>query len=143
MSDIGLLVGRTVVAVHDGGARIIFELSKPEPALYADVGPNTYEDKNGVDRVIASMVGNVVSDASTVDGMLLLSFNDGSVLRCEPDDQYEAWQVVGGSPQYLIVCMPGGELAVWDSSYVPTAAEARRPLNISESYSDGMLRFVR
>jgi hypothetical protein len=127
MSDVGFLVGRTVVAVHDGGARIVFELGdKPEPALYTDVGIYTYEDKNGVDRVIASMVGNLVSDASTLDGTLVLSFDDGSVLRCEPDQQYEAWQVVGGSPQYLVVCLPGGELAVWDSSHLPTAAEAQK-----------------
>ena len=114
MSEVGFLVGRTVVAVHDG-SRIIFELGdKLAPALYADVGINTYRDKNGLDRVIASMVGNVVSDASATDGTLLLSFTDGSLLRCEPDAHYEAWEVVGGSPQYLVVCQPGGELAVGD-----------------------------
>lgn len=125
MNDVGFLVGKTVVAVHDG-ARIIFELGeKPEPALYADVGTHTYRDSHGIDRVIASIVGNVVADASTPEGALLLSFTDGSLLRCEPDPNYEAWQVVGGRPQYLVVCLPGGELAVWDSSHIPTAAEAQ------------------
>ena len=126
MSDIGFLVGKTVVAVHNG-SRIVFELGdKPAPALYADVGAYTYRDKNGLDRIIASALGNAVAEASTLDGTLLLSFTDGSLLRCEPDPHYEAWEVVGGSPQYLVVCQPGGELAVWDSSHVPTAAEAER-----------------
>jgi hypothetical protein len=55
----------------------------------------------------------------------LLSFADGSLLRCEPDPRYEAWQVVGGLPQHLVVCEPGGELAVWDSSHIPTESEAQ------------------
>jgi hypothetical protein len=33
--------------------------------------------------------------------------------------------VVGGTPQNFVVCSPGGELAVWDSTYVPSAAEAQ------------------
>jgi hypothetical protein len=125
MSDVDFLVGKTVVAVQESGTRIIFELGeKPEPALYADVGPHTYRDDHGVDRVIASLVGSVVADTSTLNGALLLSFTDGSLLRCQPDPNYEAWQVVGGQPQYLVVCQPGGELAVWDSSHIPTATEA-------------------
>lgn len=130
MSDIGFLVGKTVVAVHEGGTRIIFELGEmPEPALYADVGPHTYRDDHGVDRVIASLVGSVVADTSTLDGTLLLSFTDGSALRCEPDANYEAWQVVGGWPQYLVVCQPGGEVAVWDSSHIPTETEAQETVD--------------
>jgi hypothetical protein len=51
---------------------------------------------------------------------LLLAVVHGSWLRCEPDPDYEAWQVVGGDPQALVVCLPGvGELAVWDSSTPP------------------------
>ena len=134
MSEVGFLVGRAVVAVQSnpgGGARIIFDLGdKPEPALYADVGTCTYEDGNGVARVLVSMVRSVVSGTSTEGGTLLLSFAGGSLLRCEPDPRYEAWQVVGGSPQYLVVCKPGGELAVWDSSHVPTKSEAEETVEL-------------
>jgi Family of unknown function (DUF6188) len=129
MSEVGFLIGRPVVAVQgnpDETARIIFDLGdKPEPALYATVGACSYEDGSGVTRLLASMVDSVVSDTSTEGGTLVLSLSDGSLLRCEPDERYEAWQVVGGSPQYLVVCEPGGELAVWDSSYVPTETEAQ------------------
>lgn len=129
MSEVEFLVGRTVVAVQsnpDESARIIFDLGdKPEPALYATVGACTYHDSRGVTRLLASMVNSVVADTSTEDGTLVLSFADGSLLRCQPDERYEAWQVVGGSPQHLVVCEPGGELAVWDSSYVPSETEAQ------------------
>jgi hypothetical protein len=129
MSEVGFLVGRVVVAVQsnpDESARIIFDLGdKPEPALYATVGACTYQDSQGVTRLLASMVNSAVSDTSTEGGTLVLSFADGSLLRCEPDERYEAWQVVGGSPQHLVVCEPGGELAVWDSTYVPSETEAQ------------------
>lgn len=129
MSEIEFLVGKTVVEVQRnpwGGARIIFDLGDgPAPALYADVGSCLYEDESGVTRVLTGMVSTVISDASTEHGTLVLSFTDGSLLRCAPDARYEAWEVVGGSPQHLVVCQPGGEVAVWDSSHVPTDIEAQ------------------
>ncbi len=129
MSEVGFLVGSSVVEVQrnpGGGARIIFDLGDgPAPALYADVGSCLCEDGTGVTRVLTGMVKSVVSDTSTEDGTLMLSFTDGSVLRCAPDPRYEAWEVVGGSPQHLVVCQPGGEVVVWDSSHVPTDTEAQ------------------
>ena len=50
-------------------------------------------------------------------------------MRCEPDADYEAWQVVGGWPQSLVVCTPGGELAIVDSTHVPSAEEAQRTID--------------
>lgn len=129
MSEIEFLVGKTVVEVQrnpGGGARIIFDLGDgPAPALYADVGSCLYEDEEGVTRVLTGMVSTVISDTSTDNGTLVLSFTDGSLLRCAPDPRYEAWEVVGGSPQHLVVCQPGGEVAVWDSSHVPSDIEAQ------------------
>jgi hypothetical protein len=124
MSDVGFLVGRAVLEIRDD-SRVIFELEdRPEPALYADVGAYTYQDGGGKSQPLSAIVGNVVVDTSTQGGTLVVSFADGGKLSCEPDPDYEAWQVVGGAPQYLVVCMPGGELAIWDSSHVPSAAEA-------------------
>ena len=129
VSEVEFLVGRDVVEVRlepAGGARIVFEVGdKPAPALYADVGPSTYEDESGSPHPLSEMVGAIVSNTSTEDGTLLLAFADGRRLRCEPHPRYEAWEVVGGTPQYPVVCSPGGELAVWDSTHVPSAAEAQ------------------
>src|SRR5439155_8765495 len=87
----------------------------------------TYGDRDGAIRPLSEMVGGVVSESSTEGGTLRLSFTDGRKLRCPPHPEYEAWQVVGGTPQQLVVCMPGsGELAVWDTSDVPSAEEAQK-----------------
>ncbi len=76
------------------------------------------------------MVFNVVADTSTVGGTLVVTFADERVLRCEPQPDVEAWQVVGGDPQYLVVCKPGGgDPAVWDSSHTPAAGDKEKSID--------------
>ncbi len=134
MSEVGFLVGREVLEVRtepDGSSRIVFELGdEPAPALYADVAGSVYEDRDGTSRLLADMVGSAASDTSTDEATLVLSFTDGRILRCEPHPAFEAWEVVGGTPKHLVVCPPGGgELAVWDSSYVPSKGEAEETID--------------
>ncbi len=113
MNEIDFLVGETVVDVRD--ERIIFDGgAEPEPLLYADVSPSVCVDNDGAPLAVADLVGRAVASASTVGGTLMLTFTDGATLRCAPSEDYEAWQVVGGSPENLVVCMPGGELAAWN-----------------------------
>jgi hypothetical protein len=48
-----------------------------------------------------------ISDTGT------LSFSLGALsVRAAPSPKYEAWNVAGPDKQ-LVVCMPGGELAIW------------------------------
>ena len=113
MTQIDFLVGRAVVEVRDNG-RIVFEVgAKPEPRLYADVGDAVCLDPRGVPFATGELVGRTVASVSSTNGVLQIRFTDGAMLRSEPDPSYEAWQVVGGAPQTLVVCLPGGELAVW------------------------------
>ena len=93
---------------------------------------------------VASIVGNVVAEASTPDGALLLSFSDGSVLRCEPDPNYEAWQVVGGWPQYLVVLWPRGRGGGLRTARIsPPQPRRRKRSNGSIPCSVGTLRSAR
>jgi Family of unknown function (DUF6188) len=39
-------------------------------------------------------------------------FSDGSSISVEPDPRYEAWQL-HGPETFLLVSLPGGELAIW------------------------------
>jgi hypothetical protein len=126
MSDVEFLVGQKVVDVQDGGRIVFVAGARPEPRLYADVGDCECVDADGTAVALVDLVQRTVGSASTTNGVLALRFTDGVVLRCPPDPQYEAWQVVGGSPQYLVVCLPGGELGVWDKRHVPSDAEAQR-----------------
>jgi hypothetical protein len=80
-------------------------------------------DRAGQPLDLSDLVGRSVSSASAVNGMLLLVFDDGATLRCGPDPDYESWQVEGGHPSPLIVCLPGGQLSIWDETPpVPYAA---------------------
>lgn len=60
-------------------------------------------------RVVAAEIGN--------GGRLSLVFQDEMVLTVEPDDRYEAFNVVGQPPssthKFLFVALPGGGLARW------------------------------
>ncbi len=129
VGEVDFLVGQTVNELRYWGAdlRLVFDAGdRAEPALYADAGQCTYVNSDGDESIVAperpltvapvlETVGRQISEASTEVGVLALTFDDGSRLRCEPDDHFEAWQVVGGSPQHLVICSPGGELAVWDN----------------------------
>jgi hypothetical protein len=47
-------------------------------------------------------------------GALSLVFDNGAKIHVEPDDEYEAW-TVSGPDGFLVVSMPGGELATWEA----------------------------
>ena len=114
MSEIDFLIGQTVVEVRDED-RIVFEAGKEaEPSLYADVGRVVCLDRDGKRLALIELVGRAISQVSTAAGTLLVTFADGATMRTHPDPDHEAWQIVGGTPHSLVVCLPGGELAVWD-----------------------------
>jgi hypothetical protein len=130
VSDLDFLIGQTVNELRysvPGNLRMVFDIGeRVEPALYAELGPFEFLDPKGdqhdVDPEdheslgpILSTVGRLIEAVDTEGGVLSLTFSDASRLRCDPHDRYEAWQVVGGSPQHLVVCMAGGELAVWEA----------------------------
>jgi hypothetical protein len=113
MSEVDFLVGQTVIEVTDEGRIVFVDGTGPVPSLYAAVGDCLCSDANGESLQIERLAGRRVGATSTEAGTLTLSFRDGASLRCEPDERFEAWEVVGGYPQNFVVCMPGGKLAVW------------------------------
>lgn len=59
--------------------------------------------------------GLTLRSSTVADGALRLAFAGGAELIAPPDPHYESWGLTGPAGQRL-VCMPGGELAVWDAS---------------------------
>ena len=49
-------------------------------------------------------------------GRIEVRFIDGSVLKAASDPKYESWEITGADG-LLIVCTPGGKLAVWLPKY--------------------------
>lgn len=62
---------------------------------------------------MTSVLGQTVTK-STIDdsGELRIDFEGGAQLHAEPDKDYESW-TIAGPHGLLIVCTPGGELAIW------------------------------
>jgi hypothetical protein len=96
-----------------------------EPALYVDIQEGfTFVDRAGTPFVIdpreriqlgpaLAIHGQQVERVSTENAVLRLCFSDASALEVRPNESFEAWQVVGGSPQTLVVCVGPADVAVW------------------------------
>lgn len=69
---------------------------------------------SGSEALSALEKRTVTSSVTGDSGALLMTFNDGISLRVDSDEEFESWTLTG--PGGLkVVCMPGGELAVWSA----------------------------
>ncbi|WP_067655203.1 DUF6188 family protein [Nocardia harenae] len=68
----------------------------------------------GISRSDLESVLRGTITTATVDlaGILTVDFDSAMRLVVPPDADHEAWTLVGPNG-YRVVCMPGGELAVW------------------------------
>ncbi|WP_433471318.1 DUF6188 family protein [Saccharomonospora azurea] len=57
----------------------------------------------------------VTASIAEESGQLRVTFEDGTTLWVHPDDEFESWTLAGPNAS-KIVCMPGGELAVWSGA---------------------------
>lgn len=106
--------GYTVSFETDGGYELRIE---NDYTLTAAAGILRFspESSNADARPLTDLVGKLVESSETdTDGTLTLIFNNGSILRTEASKSYESW-TVAGPDGYKVVCMPGGELAVWQA----------------------------
>ncbi|WP_426361671.1 DUF6188 family protein [Streptomyces sp. E-08] len=62
---------------------------------------------------LAGLVRDVIAEAEVGSvGELLIEFESGMKLIVPPDEEYEAWGIVGAKGE-RVTCMPGGEIAAW------------------------------
>ncbi|MFI6869805.1 DUF6188 family protein [Nocardia sp. NPDC050406] len=88
-------------------------------------GELTVETSNGVEHfvvgdsargngdLVVALDGKVVSASVNDAGGLRVGLDSGRWVVVDADPYYEAWSVTG--PNYLVVSMPGGELATWSA----------------------------
>ena len=130
LSEIDFLIGQVVEELRypANGLRVVFDSGDLVcPALYLDLeeaftltlssgvvhhaGPAAPESLG----LVLDLAGATVKKVSTEDAVLTLTFADGRILRCEPHPEFEAWQVCGGTPEFLVVCSQEGQgLEVYD-----------------------------
>jgi hypothetical protein len=130
VSEVDFLIGQVVEELRypANGLRVVFDAGDNVcPAPYLDLeqaftltlasGEACEADPAAPTSlgVVLDLAGAIVETVSTEEAVLTLTFRDGRVLRCEPHPASEAWQVCGGTPQFLVVCSQrGGGLEVYD-----------------------------
>ena len=107
-----LRLGHAVVLSFTGGRQVVIEtlahLNGPGGRVVIEPGENPSD-------ALATLLGDVVRAARTRDtGELLLTFGSGAELLVCVDADFESWAVAGADG--LVVCLPGGEVAVWDDA---------------------------
>jgi hypothetical protein len=107
-------LGHAIVLGFSGGRQVVIEavanLIGPSGRVDVEPGENPSD-------VLATLLGDVVRTARTHDSELWIGFDSGSELVVGVDADYESWAVTGRDG--LIVCLAGGELAVWASPALP------------------------
>lgn len=110
-----LLIEYTVVVRLTGGYVLVVE-----SPLVLTTGDSTTEvdpadDPGDVENSLRWLVGmTVASSPAEPSGALTVVFDEGTRLTVAVDPDYEAWHVAGPDGS-LVVCMPGGQLAIWDA----------------------------
>ncbi|GIE97650.1 DUF6188 family protein [Paractinoplanes rishiriensis] len=99
-----------IVLGFAGGHQVLIEtvVNLTGPAGRTEIEPGTHPSD-----VLATLLGDVVRAARTGEsGELRISFDGGAELLVEVDAEVESW-AVAGPDGFLIVCLPGGEIATW------------------------------
>ncbi|MFD7757263.1 DUF6188 family protein [Streptomyces sp. NPDC059757] len=101
----------TVLTSEDCELRV-----ETEAVLHVPDGDHVSFDPESPDVAAPHLVrlsGDVIAEAEVEGvGNLVIEFQSGMKLTVRPDDDYEAWGLVGPKGR-RVTCMPGGEIAVW------------------------------
>lgn len=124
--DLGL-VGHTLDSVDFGHAvQLHFGTEREllvENSVMVDVdgARETVPPDDGYSDAVQALVGRTVTAAAADEsGALRIAFGEGAELVVAAGPDYESWTVTGPSG-FRVVCLPGGELAVWGSAPAPDA----------------------
>ncbi|RVX46912.1 hypothetical protein EDD27_9825 [Nonomuraea polychroma] len=109
-------VSYQLTLVLDGEAQVDLEAEavlSEGPLRASDVVTSRLvPERQEVAPALALFGTTLLSSVAFKSGMLRLVFDSGMHLNVKPDAGYEAWSVHG--PESLcLVCMPGGDVAVW------------------------------
>ena len=114
-----VLVGRLVNRLGVGVGELALVLDTDWEVWLSgsvDVGDAPPVEPTDLDGVAAHMplLNAEVTDARIDErGCLAVTFDSSSV-RCKAHPLYEAWQILGPDGE-RIICMPGGDLAIWSA----------------------------
>ncbi|MBE8477498.1 DUF6188 family protein [Streptomyces justiciae] len=71
------------------------------------------ESPDAVSSYLVRLARDVIVEAEVGRcGDLMIEFESGMKLTVRPDEEYEAWGLVGPEGR-RVTCLPGGDIAVW------------------------------
>lgn len=70
------------------------------------------EDTPSLEPALTLFSAKVVRVSIRETGGLTVEFKKDVSIEVYPDDKYEAWQL-SGSPEFMLVCAPGGSVAIF------------------------------
>ena len=103
-----------LASAHDDQLRIESPFRVTSGGATVDVDPEQFD---GQADPVPSLLGAVSAADASDDGTLVLVIGSAR-LEVRPDDDVEAWSLVRADSS-RVVCMPGGELAVWSATGTP------------------------
>jgi hypothetical protein len=123
----------TLVLTMTGGYVLVveapFTVTTPEGCARCEPG-NVVETVDVATELVGQIIDTCLAESM---GSLPVTFTSGIRLLVEPDDGFEAW-TVSGPAGMLVVCTPGGKLAVWSGA---GAGPTRRPNPSEQSPRQG------
>jgi hypothetical protein len=79
-----------------------------------DVREAAHRLRTARDKADGAIDKPITSFSIADDGVLTFAAGDAHI-RATPDPDYESWHVTGPGPRkQMVVCLPAGELAIWD-----------------------------
>lgn len=99
---------------HDDQIRVESPFRVTSGDTTVDVDPEQFD---GQGNLALPLLGAVSAADASDDGTLVLVVGSAR-LEVPPDDDYEAWSLIRADGS-RVVCMPGGELAVWSAAGGP------------------------
>jgi hypothetical protein len=94
------------------GREILIEHATLELAQAGEAITTHQWNEDVVATSLLSALDQKVTRIYLTDGHLAIDFDHGLWLGVKPDQRYESWQI-NSDDHLLIVCTPGGDLAVW------------------------------
>jgi hypothetical protein len=107
-----------VLHMLDGSSRWDVRLEQPFAVTTSDGTEHLIvpEEAVHIDQVLTVLRSTIEQAVAFKDGHLELRVSQGAVLQAPPNEGFEAWTVTG--PHHVqLVCLPGGEVAVWSPDH--------------------------
>lgn len=94
------------------GVSIESEINLASDTKELNLPPDSTETEHHLRPLIGLRISSCSAEESS--GKLSISFTDDKNLTVSADNDYESWNMIGPN-EFRLVCMPGGELAIWRS----------------------------